>query len=105
MNSPPHHLHSTHLASARTAPRGERREFRTDQRVVRSIARTAREGLGSQPRASRLLSPLARPTDLPRRPPRTRIHGDYARVTTGDRVPVIAAEVGVRRDKPAERKG
>src|SRR5271170_4013300 len=54
MNSSPHHLHTAHLASARTAPRGERREFPTDQRLVRSLARIAREGLGSLPRASRL---------------------------------------------------
>ena len=45
----------THLPSTRVAPGGERREFRKDQRLVRPLARTAREGLGSQPRASRLL--------------------------------------------------
>jgi hypothetical protein len=46
-NTPPHHLHSTRLPSTRTVPRGVRRKFRADERLVRSLARTAREGLGS----------------------------------------------------------
>ncbi len=92
MNSSPHHLQTTHLASARTAPRGERRELRTDQRLVRSIARIAlREARVATPGLSSL-SPLAR----------LRTYRDDHAVreftapplTSGARVPVIVAEVG-----------
>src|SRR5271154_3066373 len=60
MNSSPHHLQTTHLASAATAPRGERREFHTDQRLVRSLACIAPRGARVTTPGLSSLSPLAR---------------------------------------------